>query len=170
MTTAVILGIDPGKLGALAAISVTGELMWVEDMPTAAKEVSAALLAVMLRELGLHSIIIAAAVEEVSAHPVTGSIGNFKLGQAHGKLLGVVATLGVPVLRPSPSSWKRAMHLSADKDVSRRLAIDTWPTWAPSFALKKHDGRAEAAILALWALRSGNYATPAPELVEVPPW
>ena len=30
---AVLLGIDPGKTGAIAAVTPTGALLWVEDMP-----------------------------------------------------------------------------------------------------------------------------------------
>ena len=44
---------------------------------------------------------------------------------------------------------EETFNLNADKELSRRLAILTWPE-AGKFNRKKDDGRAEAALLALY--------------------
>lgn len=150
MTTTLTLGIDPGKLGAIAAVDETGALVDVIDMPNAGGEVSAALLVGALgawcdgwTDIGT------VVVEEVAAFPKNGSIGNFKLGMAYGIVLGVVGVRW-PLVRVRPAAWKRSMGLTSDKELSRRRAIETWPGSAGMFARKKDDGRAEAALLALW--------------------
>ena len=48
---------------------------------------------------------------------------------------------------------RRSLGLPSDKELSRRRAIETWPGSAGMFARKKDDGRAEAALLALWGQR-----------------
>jgi crossover junction endodeoxyribonuclease RuvC len=43
--------------------------------------------------------------------------------------------------------------LSADKNASRQRAIETWPEHVRTFARVRDDGRAEAALLALFGAR-----------------
>jgi crossover junction endodeoxyribonuclease RuvC len=50
----------------------------------------------------------------------------------------------------SPAQWKRAMHLTSDKEQSRARALETFPVCAHHFARKKDHGRAEAALIALY--------------------
>lgn len=150
MTTTLTLGIDPGKLGAIAALDEAGGLVDVIDMPNAGGEVSAALLVDALDAwCDGFTRIGTVVVEEVAAFPKNGSIGNFKLGMAYGVVLGVVG-IRWPLVRVRPATWKRSMGLTSDKELSRRRAIETWPGSASAFARKKDDGRAEAALLALW--------------------
>jgi hypothetical protein len=53
----------------------------------------------------------------------------------------------------TPTKWKRALGLGADKGDSRRRAMETWPYMASKFARVKDDGRAEAALIAWWHWR-----------------
>jgi hypothetical protein len=117
-------GIDPGLSGAVAILDQSKRLVDVFDMPVVDKQVNAVELAYV--------------------------ISTFKFGCAYGIALGVVATLGHRTLHPSPRTWKSEMNLTADKERSRKAAIDRWPKNASWFARKKDDGRAEAALLALW--------------------
>jgi len=155
--TAVVVGIDPGKAGAIAALDATdGGLMWVADMPVANDEVSPVLFALTLARvlddrIGRHDDV-TVVVEEVAAFPKNGSIGNFKLGQAHGIILGAVGAMRLPLHRVRPAVWKKAMKLSSDKELSRARALDLWPEHAPDFRFKKHADRAEAALIARWWL------------------
>ena len=59
----------------------------------------------------------------------------------------------VPVRPVPPSTWKKALGLSADKNASRQRAIETWPEHVRTFARVRDDGRAEAALLALFGAR-----------------
>jgi crossover junction endodeoxyribonuclease RuvC len=50
----------------------------------------------------------------------------------------------------APAIWKKHFGLSTDKDASRALAGQTFPDQADLWKLKKQDGRAEAALIALY--------------------
>lgn len=144
-----IVGIDPGKTGALAFVDQDGLLAAVIDMPVVDKVVSAALVAQAIRTWGPSS----AAVELVHSMPGQGVASSFGFGRSYGVVLGVLGALDLPVVHVAPTVWKRGYHLGADKEKARRLAIDLWPKDAGLFARVKDDGRAEAALIALWAVR-----------------
>ncbi|CAN5601200.1 hypothetical protein BH24ACT5_BH24ACT5_17340 [soil metagenome] len=141
----VIVGIDPGLSGALAALD-GDDLREVVDMPVVDKTVIPALVADWLR---LHSpdVVI---VEQVASMPRQGVSSTFRFGMAYGVVLGVTATIGYRVEHIRPHLWKKTMGLTADKNRSRRMACDRWPLHADLFARVKDDGRAEAALLAAW--------------------
>ena len=139
-----IVGVDPGMTGALAVYD-RGTLESVHDMPVLDGQVDGNALGLLFEEW-LPEII---AVERVQAMPRNGSIGSFKLGMNFGIVLGVATALSHPVVTLRPSEWKRRMGLlKKPKEASRLLAIELWPNHAQMFRLVKHDGRAEAALIA----------------------
>lgn len=142
------LGVDPGLTGAIAIIGHDGYLVDVLDMPVVDGQVSASLLAEQFVMWTDSDCVVA--VERVASRPGQGVASSFKFGASYGITIGVVGTLGYRSLHPTPTTWKKAMGLNADKDRSRKAAIDRWPSRAQWFARKKDDGRAEAALLALW--------------------
>lgn len=155
----VILGIDPGKSGAIAALNTdTGMLIGAVDMPVVGAIISAHLLDTAVRELiqawAAVPLTLApdavAVVEDVHAMPKQGVSSVFSFGRALGVVEGVLGAQGWPLRYVSPAKWKRGAGLTTDKDLSRRRAIELWPMSADLFKLKKHDGRAEAALLAHW--------------------
>jgi hypothetical protein len=153
----VILGVDPGASGAIAWL-IDGRLEHVIDMPTADGRVAGALVAHELAEPGWEPHL--AVVEDVHAMPKQGVSSTFKFGVSHGTVLGVLATLGVPVELVTPHRWKRHHGIGADKDRARRLAIERWPHAAGQFARKKDHGRAEAALIAAWRWDTTLRTTP----------
>jgi crossover junction endodeoxyribonuclease RuvC len=152
------LGVDCGLGGGIALIDHDGQLLIVEDMPVVARgtkaklEVDGANLAFLLRPYA--SDIKVAAIERPTAMSGQGVSSSFNFGYSVGALVGVVQALAIPVLLPSPSTWKRSMQLPADKDVVRGEAIRKWPAHADLFRRKRDDGRAESAFLAEFARRS----------------
>jgi hypothetical protein len=48
------------------------------------------------------------------------------------------------------------MKINASKDGAREMAMRLWPSKSELFKRKKDDGRAEAALLALYLLRTRN--------------
>jgi len=56
----------------------------------------------------------------------------------------------IPVQYVTPSIWKKHFGLSKEKGVSRGFAIQRFPEHAESFQRVKDDGRAEAALIALY--------------------
>lgn len=149
MTGAVdcILGIDPGLSGAIAFYFPTepGRIT-AEDLPVAGNEIDAAQLARRIAQMRPTVAII----EQVNAMPGQGLSSTFKFGQAYGTARGVVQGLGIPLHLKTPNAWKKHFHLDADKEKARALAIRLWPS-STDFKLKKHHGRAEAALLARYA-------------------
>lgn len=143
------IGIDPGATGAVALL-IDDHLTAVLDMPYDDGQVIAPRLAEILNA-GVRRT---AMVERAQAMPGQGSASTFKYGVGYGVILGVLGALNIPYETIHPSTWKRAMGLNGkDKDASRRMASELWPTHAASFARKRDDGRAEAALIGLYALR-----------------
>ena len=66
-------------------------------------------------------------------------------------VLGVLAALAIPCTLVTPGVWKRHHGLiGGDKSESRAKAIALWPGHADLFKRRKDDGRAEAALVAVY--------------------
>lgn len=153
-----ILGIDPGFSGAIAILDLASKtLISVHPMPVAIstisgkKSVDPTILTDLLRP---HvSSLEFAVVEQVSAAPKQGVVSVFSFGQGYGTILGVLGALGVRTKLVVPSVWKGALGLSSDKRQSLALAKKLFPENSESFSLLKHDGLAEASLLAHYGIR-----------------
>lgn len=153
-----IIGIDPGLTGAWAAVSLDGDLLTVADMPTAKRGkrdwVDPHELAGRILEFGERNPIQLAAVEDVHAMPRQGVTSSFRFGHAFGVAVSVVAFAGCETMLVTPQAWKKWFGLiGADKGSSRAYAATWWPRHADLFRRAKDDGRAEAALIALYALQ-----------------
>lgn len=147
-----VLGIDPGKSGALVWLDAdTKRVVTYVDMPQNGIELS--------RSLRLAPEIKFAVIEAVSAMTYTdeegkkrgqGAAASFNFGFGAGMLDGALCALGIPIYYVVPGTWKALYGLSSDKSKSIELAKKKFPQFAPQLTLKKHDGRAEAALLALF--------------------
>lgn len=156
-----IIGIDPGAAGAVAILEPDGSLVQVFDMPAveivvggkSKRRISPEMLASELRLYNVHAT--CAYIEQVGAMPGQGVSSMFAFGEAFGLAKGVLAGLGIPVQAVPPAKWKRALQLNSGKDAARAKAAATWPQQASEFRRVKDDGKAEAALIALWGLRGG---------------
>lgn len=143
-----ILGIDPGVSGALAFYCHDApHLVTAEDMPVVDGHVDASALTFRIEQLRPDF----AMVELVSSMPKQGVASTFKFGRAFGTLLGVLAATRTPYRFAAPGYWKKHFRLPAEKEAARAMALRLWPERASSFSLKKHHGRAEAALIARFA-------------------
>ncbi len=156
--TSLILGCDPGAHGAIAILTDGGALLEVFDMPSVQVEVgktkrtriASGSLAYLIRQHGpVHAF-----VEAVGAMPGQGTASMFSFGKAAGIIEGVLAGLAVPTTFLTPVAWKRGTGLGTDKAACRQRAMQVFPMQADQFARVKDDGRAEAALLALYGLRT----------------
>ena len=141
------LGIDPGKTGGIAIVSQDLELIDVDDMPDATGAALGAHIARMVHDWEPFDFA-AAWVEQVGSRPGQGVRSMFTFGQNYGAILGALGALGIPVHHVTPARWKKAQGVTADKNSSRQKATELWPGQASWFALRKHEGRAEAALIA----------------------
>lgn len=143
----VICGIDPGLSGAIAFYFVDHpERVAAFDMPIVDGRVNAVGISQLIEQF----VPEAAVVELVGAMPGQGVASMFNFGRAVGVAIGVLAAHKIPIHFPTPTKWKRYFALGKDKEESRRLAIERWPLCADLFSLKKHHGRAEACLLAVY--------------------
>ena len=154
MTRPCILGIDPGISGAVAFYYPLTDIIDAQDVPLisrlkakASQEIDAVTLTKMIRSL---MPITAAFVESVHSMPKQGVASSFVFGESFGVIKGVLAALEIPVYFVSPQRWKKFYGISADKEAARALAIRLWPQHSEMFKLKKHHGRAEAALIAYY--------------------
>lgn len=82
-----------------------------------------------------------------------GSASSFRFGFATGQIRAVVACYGMEVRLVHPRSWKRWAGLSGpDKEQSRQKALELMPAASKWLPLKRHHGRAEALLLALYGM------------------
>lgn len=157
-----ILGIDPGLSGALAFYEPpTGDLI-VVDTPVKSARIGGKLKFVPDPEsLGIlldhwRPLIQFAVIERVHAMPKQGVTSSFNFGDVFGLVRGSVHANIIPVHYVEPSVWKRAYGLTGGKDNKRESlakATKLFPKHADKWTLRKHDGRAEAAILAHFGSR-----------------
>lgn len=154
-----IIGVDPGKSGALARLDDAGRLLEVADMPVVGPIISAHLLDEIVHnwvDPMFDPPYGTAVIEDVHAMPKQGVSSVFSFGRSLGVAEGVLAGNGLSLRYVSPAKWKRALGLGNDKGVSRRRAIELWPEHAKAFARVKDDGRAEAALIAYWHVKHGD--------------
>lgn len=155
-----VLGIDPGLSGALALYDPDGGLREVEDVPVLESRrttgkvkrsvdayEAARLIDVWAKDISL------VIIEQVGIRPGEGAVGAFSFGDGFGLLKGICYAHFLRVELVTPQAWKRAMGVKGDKDESRARASQLLPRSAGSWNLKKHDGRAEAALIAMYGAR-----------------
>jgi len=136
-----VMGIDPGKNGAIALIHKISYKLDVYDMPD--------------KPILIHKLIASysrltsfCVIEDVHSLPRDGHVGAFAFGKNYGMLLGILAANNIFALPLKQAVWKSQLNLSQDKSKSIKKIRDLYPTDVDNFYLKKHDGRAEAALLA----------------------
>ena len=148
----IILGIDPGLSGALAFFNTDAGHLSILDMPTVElkrnnktkREVSPAQLAEFIRMGNVDHCFL----EKVNAMPGQGVSSVFAFGRSTGMLEGVLAALKIRTTMVQPQAWQKAVGQRPGKDGSRQRAAELFPVYVNLFALKKHDGRADAALIA----------------------
>lgn len=151
-----ILGIDPGLHGAVALYRSDKDF-GVFDMPIF-ELVRNGKKKHELDPHTLHNLLLpyrlsTAWLERVSSMPGQGVSSVFSFGMSYGIVIGVLASLGIPYNFVSPQVWKKAMAVPAAKDAARARASQLLPLHTNKWNLVKHDGRAEAALIALYGFR-----------------
>ena len=156
MGAPVIIGIDPGVTGALALLRPDQSLR-VIDIPTLdvkpRRTLDLGALAGIFDDLAKEAPNVW--IELVGPRPTDGTVGAFSFGGMFWGLKALCAAHYMPIDSVAPVKWRRAMGLQAgdDKDASRARASQLLPRAAHNWPLKKHDGRAEATLIALYGAR-----------------
>lgn len=157
----VIIGCDPGASGALAVL-IDGELTDVDDMPfmmlkvnkTKRKRVDLDGVFLLMKQYQALYIRpgdeVRFIIEDVGPTPRDSAQSAFHFGRAATIPEVCAAGMGWARSRVTPATWKRQLKLRKEKDEARKRAMELFPDFTHRFRLAKHDGRAEAALIALW--------------------
>lgn len=152
----IVLGIDPGICGAFARLSDDAPLV-IHDMPILTiqrgakkkREMDAHVLSDLIENhLPDHAFL-----EQAWARPGEAASVSFTNGCNFGTVLGILAALQVPYTVVPPQRWKKALQVPAEKDGARARASQLLPQYASEWRRVKDDGRAEAALIALYGLQ-----------------
>lgn len=153
----ITIGIDPGMTGAISFLGQGQDaeppVCRVFDLPVIRDGALSWIDGGRLRSLVLsnrdgHCV---AVIERVSAMPKQGVASSFNFGVGFGSVLGVLGAIGIPVEFVASSKWKRELGLSKDKHASLHKARLLFPDC--ELSLCKHEGRAEALLIAYWSRR-----------------
>jgi hypothetical protein len=140
----IILGIDPGVHGALALFDKNEGRVTVHDMPDTTDTLS---------ELVASFPKVAGCMIEKPFYPkIIGTKNVAKIAEAYGRIKAVLFFHGIAIREVAPRDWKAALGLSDSKAASREKAGAFFPDDADQWRLAKHDGRAEAALIAWYGL------------------
>lgn len=150
-----IVGIDPGFKGGIVFLDPTG--VEVHDMPVMKDSAGRN----QINHYSLGQILTPkkegrriAVLERVSAMAGWKPGPVFRFGQGYGALEMALIGHGYELHYVTPTVWKRHFRLARDNDVSRAMAIQRFPTAAEYFSRKMDDGRADAALIALYGVET----------------
>lgn len=154
----IVAGIDCGLAGALCFMRDNTAVDSIYDMPIfellrggkKKRELDAYGLALLISDKRPGH----AFVEKIWGRPHTqdGGYAQAPLLISYGIVKGVLAGLGIPITEHAPRTWKKALAVPSEKDGARARASQLLPTATHHWPLKKHDGRAESALIALYGL------------------
>lgn len=160
----IVCGIDPGLSGALAFLDHNGTLLAIDDIPTMLnpdagpkttikREVDVCALYALVRARVPAQDTAICALEHVSTIGAQGSQAIVSLSATKASIMAVLRLLRHDVRRVAPQTWKRFYGLTSDKDECLGKARELYG--APDdIKLKKHHNRAEALLIARYALRT----------------
>ncbi len=144
-----LIGIDPGISGAIAFLN--GDALEIIDTPVLKTNGKSSVDSYQLaRLIDAAGTIDHAFIEQVGARPGQGVTSMFSFGKTYGTIIGILAANFIPMTFVTPGSWKKTLRVPSDKDAARSRASELMPQHSHLWPLKKHDGRAEAALLAYW--------------------
>lgn len=144
-----ILGIDVGMYGALSFYDIDELIIF--DMPIMGRNKTSRVDCHKLAEIIFNQAPDHAYVEQVNAFGM-GATSAYNFGWGCGAIEGVLSTLKVPYTYVTPQKWKGALNVPKDKDAARSRASQLLPAFAHNWPLKKNDGRAESALIALYGV------------------
>lgn len=150
-----ILAIDPGLKGGIVVMSEQGEIIHTEKMPVIRRAGKGAIdfgsVAKTVKTYQPSLMVL----EEVHAMPNQGSVSGFSFGTGFGGLQAIAATLEVPLVHVRPQAWQKLVFAGIDKAIGKGRSLLYCKRMFPNIEpTHKHDGIADAACMAKWAISS----------------
>ncbi len=156
-----VIGIDPGLLGAVAALRQDGKLGTI-DMPRTRVirnnklryDIDGIRLTDTLSRLRANYDDAYVFLESVWARQEESPSASFHFGKGYGLIQGILIAVGFrPFVTVPASRWKKAMDVPKGKTAARARATEIFPASAARWARVKDDGRADAAMIAAYGER-----------------
>lgn len=149
-----ILACDPGLGGAFAlygggSLTVTNMPVHMNDGRRVIDAPDVLAQVRLFKDLGATRLVI----EDVHGAPGQSAPAAFTFGYGVGVVTMAAMSCGYEIERVAPSVWKRALKVPSDKRAARARASELLPAYGHLWPRQKDDGRAEAAMIALYAER-----------------
>jgi len=146
-----VIGIDPGKRGGIAVLSLLGEVLRLEKMPENLNELIEFLES---ERNGLLRVFL----ERQQPMPKQGVISMFNLGKHYGEIRGVLIAMNISFEEVVIQRWKREFGLNGrglKRKERKKKAVERACELFPEVrgTVKKHDGLAEALLIAEYGRR-----------------
>lgn len=155
----IIVGIDPGKDGGYAELSMDGRLRFALPLQLGLNY----LLALPHASLASRFIWCERAQVMMINGKKSSATSMFSYGTHYGEILGIIRALAVRHQLVRPADWTRVMHMGTkDTDVPKARSLEAatriFPgeKWLVDKRRKPHDGLFEAAIIAEYGRRQLN--------------
>lgn len=172
----IVIGVDPGTSGAICGIMAdSGDVRIYSLAPTKKVELKTRskkgnlrtrsvmdgdLISSMFKEHGISSkkYNMVAVIEKVHAMGRDGAVQAFSFGASYGFWFGYFAGMGVPIISVTPQKWQKecVKHIDDGKDTkenANRTAKLLYDTLKPALRVKKHQGIADAALIATYGIK-----------------
>lgn len=146
--TKAFIGVDPGQTGAACLLMEDG-LKFI-DMNVCTPALAVTMLREWIKDYRVDMVVL----EQVGAMPGQGVTSMFNFGRGYGWWQGVLDTLMLPWCLCRPQSWQKGLGAAKGKaglvEVAERMFPDAQFRGPRGGVLS---GRADAALIALWARR-----------------
>lgn len=111
-----VLGIDPGKTGAISLVTKTDKYSaYAIEMPMIGKGKGSTLDIIEVEAFIKYASVDMICIEKVHAMPKQGVVSMFEFGKVYGSLLAIATLTKVPLIIVTPQEWKRVILMSYDK-------------------------------------------------------
>lgn len=159
-----VLGIDPGKTGAMAIFTKIEERYYLQDIVDFENTIEILWMFNRKLDTAIEELDCMAFLENVHAAPGQGVSAMFNFGKNFGWWQGVLNAFNIPFMLVAPQSWSPKMlgRTTDKKNKSREVATKLFSRdhdaqvddrGNPFFALKKNDGRADAALIGWYGIQ-----------------
>lgn len=146
MSKTLIVGIDPGRKGAIAFLDLQTENATVMDMPEDEDD----LVPILWKSKDKICLV---AIEEQQLIPKRR--GNREILIHYGILIGIIKSLKLPYEEVPPPTWQKDLlgRGKRKRGESKRLSLKKAKALFPFVEIGDHHGRSDALLIAEWARR-----------------
>lgn len=152
-----IIGIDPGKAGAIVHMWDNGEIHELCKMPEEPREI-----AYLLHKFRANAVVYLekAQVMTFGGARKQGVVGMFNYGHHNGMIEGMLIALSIPYVLVAPQSWTRLMHEGTTGDDPKARSLQAAQRLFPHVNLlrserckKPDEGFVDALLIAEYGRR-----------------